>query len=69
MKSECFNYHISKKLKPKDRLLTNYCHFDYPTPQMHIRTKKNVFFYCFFFLIDTCLMINFIIQIDTDRNY
>ena len=27
---------------------------------MHIRTKKNVFFYLF--LIDTCLMINFIIN-------
>ena len=34
---------------------------------MHIRAKKIVFI--LFFLIDTCLMINFIIKIDKDRKY
>ena len=34
---------------------------------MHIRTKNMYFFTVF--LIDTYLMINFIIEIDTDRKY
>ena len=34
---------------------------------MYIRTKKLYFFTVF--LIDICLMINFIIKIDTDRKY
>ena len=67
MKGECSTYHISTNVKPNDHTLTNYSHFNDPTPQMHIHTKKYVFFYCFF--IDTCLMINFIIKFNTDRKY
>ena len=69
MKGECFSYLISTKVKPNDHPLTNYSHFNDPTPQMHIRTKKKNVFFLLFFLIDTCLMINFIIKIDTDRKY
>ena len=39
MKGECFSYHIS----------TNYSHFNDPTPQMQIRTKKYVFLLFFFY--------------------
>ena len=54
MKGECFSYHISLNLETKDHALTNYNHFNDPTPQMHIRTKKYVFFLLFLFLIETC---------------
>ena len=66
MKGECFNYHISTKVKPNDYLLTNYSHFNYPTPEMHIRTKK-ICVLIIVFLIDTWLMINSIIKNDTDQ--
>ena len=69
MKGGCFSYHISTEVKPNDHPLTNYSHFNDPPPQMHIRTKKYGFFFTVFFLIETCLMINFIIKIDTDRKY
>ena len=68
MKGECFSYHISTTVKPNDYPLTNYSHFNDPTPQMHIRTKTICIFFTVF-LIDTYLMINFIIKIDTDRKY
>ena len=56
MKGECLSYHMSTKLKPNDYPLTNNSHFYDTTPpppkkkkkKMHIRTKKYVFFYCFF---------------------
>ena len=67
MKGECSSYHIStKKVKPNEHPLTNYSHFN--DPQMHIRNKE-ICTFLMFFLIDTCLMINFIIKIDTDRKY
>ena len=44
MKGECLSYHINTKLKQNDQLLTNYSHFNDPTPQMHIHTKKNCIF-------------------------
>ena len=50
MKGECLSYHINTKLKPNDHPLTNYSHFNDPTPQMLIRTKKIVFFLLFFLL-------------------
>ena len=68
MKGECLSYHINTKLKPNDHPLTNYSHFNDPTPQMHIGTKKNYIFFTVF-LIDTCQKINFIIKIDTDKKY
>ena len=52
MKGECLSYHIKTKLKPNDYPLTNYSHFNDPTPQMHIRTKKNCILFTVF-LIDT----------------
>ena len=68
MKGECLSYHINTKFKPNDHPLTNYSHFNDPTPQMLIRTKKNCIFFTGFF-IDTCLKVNFIFKIDTDRKY
>ena len=53
MKGECLSYHINTKLKPNDHPLTNYSHFNDPTPQMHIGIKKNYIFFTVF-LIDTC---------------
>ena len=44
MKGVCFSYHISTGLKPIDHPLTNYRHFNNPTRQMHIRTKKEYAF-------------------------
>ena len=48
MKGECLSYHINTHLKPNDHPLTNNSHFNDPTPQMHIRTKKIVIFLLFF---------------------
>ena len=48
MKGECLGYHINTNLKPNDHPLTNNSHFNDPTPQMHIRTKKIVIFLLFF---------------------
>ena len=53
MKGECFSYHISTKVKLIDHTLTNYSHFNYPTPKRHIGTKKYVFFLVFFKLTPT----------------
>ena len=39
MKGECLSYHINTKLKPNDHPLTNYSHFNDPTPQMLLRTN------------------------------
>ena len=47
MKDECFSYHISTRFKPKDHSLTNYCHFNYPTPKCISKLKKNIFFTVF----------------------
>ena len=58
MKGECFSYHISTKVKPIDHPLTNYSHFDYPTPQMHIGTKKICIFLVFFKLTPTKWLIS-----------
>ena len=68
MKGECLSYHINTKLKPNDHLLTNYSHFNDPTRQMHIHTKKNCIFLMFVFIY-TYQMIHFIIKIDTDRKH
>ena len=53
MKDEGFSYYISTKVKPNDNPLTNYSHFNYPTPQMHIGTKKICIFLVFFKLTPT----------------
>ena len=49
MKRECLSYHISTKLKPNDHPLTNYSHFNDPTRQKHIRTKKYIYYFLLFF--------------------
>ena len=67
MKVRCFIYRISTKLKLNINPLTIYYYFDNPTPEMYIRTKRYVFFIVF--LIDTCLMINFIPKIDIDGKH
>ena len=69
MKGEYCSYHISTKVKPSDQTLTNYSHFNDPNPKCISVLKKYVFFYCFFFKIDTYLMIKFIIKVETDRKY
>ena len=63
MKGECFSYHIITKRKPNDHPLTNYSHFnDPPPPPPCISTLNKSVFFNVFFLIDTFLKINFIIE-------
>ena len=62
MRGEYFSYHISIKVKPQITAILM------TLPRKCISTlKKNILFAVF--LIDTCLMINFIIKIDTDSKY
>ena len=49
MKGEYFIYHISTKLKKNDQPVSNYSHFNNPTPQMYIRAKKNMYFFLLFY--------------------
>ena len=49
MKGEYFSYHIHTIVKPNDRRLTNYSHFNDPTPQMHIPAKKICICLLFYF--------------------
>ena len=58
MKGECLSYYINTKLKPNDHPLTNYSHFNDPSPQTLIRTEKLYFPYIFtvnisFLIVDT----------------